>query len=186
MALTKLDERTALVVIDLQKGIVAMQTKPYSITDVVERTTRIARAFREKGLPVVLVNVNGMAPGRTDARRLNASFPTDWAEIIPELKEYADHFVTKQRPGAFHGTGLDDYLREHNVTQIVLTGVSSSNGVESTARSAYDLGYHVTIVADAISDRDADTHQHSVDKIFPRLSEVTTTDEILKFLTTGK
>ena len=186
MALTKLDERTALVVIDLQKGIVAMPTKPYSTADVVERTTRIARAFRKTGLPVVLVNVNGMAPGRTDARRLSASFPTDWAEIIPELKEYADHFVTKQRPGAFLGTGLDEYLHENNVTQIVLTGVSSSNGVESTARSAYDLGYNVTIVADAISDRDADTHQHSVEKIFPRLSEVTTTDEILKFLTTGK
>jgi nicotinamidase-related amidase len=186
MALTKLDERTALVVIDLQKGIITMPALPHSIVDVVERTTLIARTFRESGLPVVLVNVDGIAPGRTDAGRFSGSFPPDWAEIVPELKEYADHIVTKQRPGAFHGTGLDNYLREHNVTQIVLTGVSTSNGVESTARSAYDLGYHVTLVADAISDRHADTHWHSVEKIFPRLGEVTKTDEILKFLPATK
>lgn len=186
MALTKLDEKTALVVIDLQRGIIAMPALPHSITNVVDRSTRIPRAFRESGLPVVLVNVDGMAPGRTDAGRFRGSFPPDWTEIVPELKEHADHFVTKQRPGAFHGTGLDEYLRENKVTQIVLTGVSTSSGVESTARSAYDLGYHVTLVADAISDRDADTHRHSVEKIFPRLGEVTTTDEILKFLPARK
>ena len=76
MALTKLDERTALVVIDLQKGLVTMPALPHSIADVVERTTLIARAFRESGLPVILVNVDGIAPGRTDANRFSRYVPT--------------------------------------------------------------------------------------------------------------
>ena len=82
--------------------------------------------------------------------------------------------MTKQRWGAFLGTDLDDYLRRRGVTQIVLTGVATSIGVESTARSAYDLGYNVTLVVDAMTDRDADAHRHSVEKIFPRLGETAT------------
>jgi nicotinamidase-related amidase len=76
--------------------------------------------------------------------------------------------VTKQRVGAFIGTWLDDYLRQRSVTQVVLAGISTSVGVESTGRSAYDLGYDVAFVVDAMTDRDADTHRHSVDKVFPR------------------
>ena len=95
----------------------------------------------------------------------------------------ADHIVTKQRWGAFHGTDLNDFLRQHGVTQVVLTGVATSIGVESTARSAYDLGYHVTLVVDAMTDRDAAAHQHSVEKIFPRLGETATTNDVLKLVT---
>jgi len=182
MPLTQLDSTTALVVIDLQKGIVAGPTVPHSAAEVIERTGRIARAFRQSGLPVVLVNVSGGAPGRTDTRLGNFSLPPDWTEIVPELKDLADHIVTKQRPGAFHGTALDEYLRQHHITQIVLTGIATTIGVEATARSAFDLGYHVTLVADAISDRVADHHRHSVEHVFPRLGEVTNTDELLKFL----
>jgi nicotinamidase-related amidase len=182
MPLTKLDDIIALVVIDLQKGIVSLPTV-HPVGEIIGRSAQLARAFRERGLPVVLVNVSGRAPGRTDAGSPKFSFPADWAELVPELEpQPGDHIVTKQRWGAFLGTTLDDYLRQRRVTQILLTGVATSAGVESTARSAYDLGYNVTLVVDAMTDRDAETHRHSVEKIFPRLGETTTTEEVMKRL----
>ncbi len=182
MPLTKLDTTAALVVIDLQKGIVGMPTV-HPAGEVTGRAAQLARAFRERGLPVVLVNVAGRAPGRTDAGFPKFSLPADWAELVPELQQHpSDHLVTKQRWGAFLGTTLDDYLRQRGVTQIVLAGIATSIGVESTARSAYDLGYNVVLVVDAMTDRDADAHRHSVEKIFPRLGETDTTANVLKLL----
>ena len=182
MPLTRLDTTAALVVIDLQKGIVGLPTV-HPAGEIVGRAARLARAFRERGLPVVLVNVTGAAPGRTDAGVPKFSFPADWTELVPELEQHADdHTVTKQRWGAFIGTSLDDYLRRRGVTQVVLTGVATSGGVESTARSAYDYGYNVVLVVDAMTDRDADAHLHSVEKIFPRLGETETTGNLLKLL----
>ena len=90
--------------------------------------------------------------------------------------------MSKQRIGAFIGTDLDDYLRQRGVTQVFLTGIATTAGVESTARSAYDLGYNVVLVVDAMTDRSADAHQHCVEKIFPRLGETETTENILKAL----
>jgi len=182
MALTTLDSSPALVVIDLQKGIVGLPAV-HPVAEIIGRAARLAGAFRERGLPVVLVNVTGMPPGRTDAGRPKYSFPPDWTELVPELEQCADdHIVSKQRWGAFHGTSLDDYLRRRGATQVVLTGVATSAGVESTARSAHDLGYNVTLVVDAMTDRDADAHRHSMEKIFPRLGETATTDEVVKAL----
>src|SRR5271170_2402465 len=150
MPLSTLDPVAALIVIDLQKGIVSLPTV-LSTTEIVERTARLARAFRERGLPVVLVNVTAAAPGRTDAGPRNFSFPDDWTELVPELEQHTDDYlVSKQRLGAFIGTSLDDYLRRRGVTQVILAGVSTSVGVESTARSAYDHGYNVVLVVDAI------------------------------------
>ncbi len=103
--------------------------------------------------------------------------------LVPELNRQAgDHLVTKQCWGAFVNTGLDDYLRLRGVTQIVLTGLATSIGVESTARSAYDLGYNVALVTDAMTDRDGDAHRYSLEKIFPRLSEMALTDEVVQML----
>jgi nicotinamidase-related amidase len=180
MPLTKLDDTCALVVIDLQKGIVGMPTV-HPIAEIIWRTTKLARAFRERGLPVVLVNVSGRAPGRTDAGIPKFSFPADWTDLVPELEQHpGDHIVTKQRWGAFIGTSLEETLRQRGVTQVVLTGVATSAGVESTARSAYDYGYNVALVVDAMTDRDDDAHRHSVEKIFPRLGETATTAVVLK------
>ena len=182
MPLTKLDSTSALVVIDLQKGIVGMATV-HPASEIVARAAQLARAFRDRGLPVVLVNVSGAAPGRTDAGRPKFSFPPDWTDLVPELEQHPeDHLVTKQRWGAFLGTNLDEYLRGRGATQIVLAGVATSIGVESTARSAYDLGYNVALVVDAMTDRDGDAHRHSVEKIFPRLGETATTEDVLKLL----
>jgi len=186
LPLTTLDSVPALVVIDLQKGIVGMPTV-HPIGEIIDRTAQLARAFRERGLPVVLVNASGRAPGRTDAGMPNFSFPPDWTELVPELEQQPDdHLVTKQRWGAFLGTTLNDYLRQRGVTQIVLTGVASSAGVESTARSAYDCGYNVVLVTDAMTDRDADAHRHCVEKIFSRLGETATADSVLKLFGSSK
>jgi nicotinamidase-related amidase len=184
MPLTKLDATPALVVIDLQKGVVGIPTV-HPIGEIIGRTAKLARAFRERGLPVVLVNVSGAAPGRTDAARPKFSFPDDWTELVPELEQHpGDYLVTKQRWGAFIGTTLDDYLRRRGVAQVFLAGVATSIGVESTARGAYDHGYNVALVVDAMTDRDPEAHRHCVEKIFPRMGETATSDDVLKLLST--
>jgi nicotinamidase-related amidase len=180
--ITKLDTIAALIVIDLQKGMVGLPTL-HPAGEIIGRAAQLARAFRRQGMPVVLVNVTGAPPGRTDTGPRTFSFPPDWSEFVPELEQQpGDHIVSKQRWGAFLGTSLDEYLRRRGVTQVVLTGISTSAGVESTARSAYDLGYNVTLVVDAMTDRDAATHQHTIEKIFPRLGETGTTDNLLELL----
>jgi nicotinamidase-related amidase len=182
MALTTLDARPALVVIDLQQGIAALPGIP-PLDDVIQRSARLAAAFRRHGLPVVLVNATGGAPGRTDISRPAFTSPPGWADLVPELDQQPDDLlVTKQTWGAFHGTPLDTLLRERGVTQIVLTGVATSAGVESTARAAHEHGYHVVLATDAMTDRDPDLHQNSVRRIFPRLGETASTGDVLAML----
>ena len=120
MALTTLDAKTALVVIDLQRGIVALPTA-HPAGEIVERSVALLDAFRRHGLPVVLVNVTAGAPGRTDQGRHTGDFPAGFADLLPELKQQAsDHLVTKRTWGAFTNTDLEAYLREQGVTQVVL------------------------------------------------------------------
>jgi nicotinamidase-related amidase len=182
MPLTNLDSNAALVVIDLQKGIVGIPAA-HPVSEIVDRSAQLARAFRQRGLPVVLVNVVSGPPGRSDAGRPKYVLPDDWAELVPELEQQpSDLFVSKRSWGAFLTTSLHEILHERGVTQIFLTGISTSAGVESTARSAYDLGYNVVLVVDAITDRNSEIHQHCVETIFPRLGETETTANILKML----
>jgi nicotinamidase-related amidase len=184
MPLSTLDERVALIVIDLQKGIVSRSTV-HPVAEIVRNAAALAAAFRRHGLPVVLVNVAGAAPGRTQTPRPSVALPPDWTELVPELDaQPSDLLVTKQRWGAFTGTSLDASLRERGVTQVVVTGVATSIGVESTARSASELGYHVVVVTDATTDLDPDTHHNSVTRIFPRLGETATTADVLETLET--
>jgi len=180
MPLTTLDPNPALVVIDLQKGIVSD-----TVAHVVRHAAALAKAFRRHSLPVVLVNVTGRAPGRTDAggRGSAGPLPAGWADIIDELERQPDdHLITKRRRSAFHDTGLDTLLRDLGVTQVVLAGVSTSAGVESTARSAHDHGYHVVLATDAMADHDPDSHRHSLERVFPKLGETATSAEIIEFL----
>jgi nicotinamidase-related amidase len=116
MPLTKLDTGAALIVIDLQKGITALPTV-HPVKQIIGRAAQLAAACRERGLPVVLVNVTAAAPGRTDAGPRNLSFPPDWTELIPELQQQSgDYLISKQRVGAFIGTPLDETLRRRDVT----------------------------------------------------------------------
>ena len=183
MALTTIDPTSALVVIDLQKGIVSAHSSP-AVTAVVGQAAQLAAEFRRHGLPVVLVNVTGRAPGRTEAgrsgARAGAALPEGWADLVDELDaQPTDHLITKRRRSAFHDTGLDTLLRDLGVTQIVLAGISTSAGVESTARSASDYGYHVVLATDAMSDPDADSHRHSIERVFPKIGETATTAEVI-------
>ncbi|GGU05657.1 isochorismatase family protein [Streptomyces violascens] len=189
MALTTLDPNTALVVIDLQRGIVAAPTQPHSTADVVARTVELADAFRSHGLPVVLVRVSfaadgaDVAPGRTEAGVSSAQRPEGWDVIVDELSGHPEDIrVTKHNWGAFHGTDLDVQLRRRGITQIVLTGVATSIGVESTARAAHEHGYHVTLATDAMTDLTPQAHLNSIERIFPRLGETGTTAEIGELL----
>ena len=182
MPLTTIDPAAALIVIDLQKGIVAMPTV-HPTAEIVNRSARLARAFREKGLPVVLVNVTGRAPGRTDNSWPRTSFPADWADLVPELDpKTGDILISKQCVGAFTRTPLQDQLEQRGVTQVFLTGVATSLGVEATGRNAFDYGYNVVLVTDAMTDRDGDSHRHSVEKIFPRIGETETTENVFQRL----
>jgi len=186
VTLTTLDPNTALVVIDLQKGIVALPAADV-VGPVVAHSVALATAFRRHGLPVVLVNVTGGAPGRAEQSRSLAGLPEGWADLIPELDRQPDDvLVTKRTWGAFTGTDLEAQLRRRGVTQIVLTGVSTSAGVESTARHAHELGFNVTLAIDAMADTSPDAHANSVSRIFPRLGETGTTEEILALLEAGR
>lgn len=173
-----LDPLPALVVIDLQKGIVAMPTV-HPAEEVVARAAALAAAFRRRGLPVVLVNVAGGAPGRNE-QPMSGSLPAGWTELVAELAPApSDHCVTKKTWGAFTGTDLAAWLSERGATQVVLAGIATSIGVESTARQAHELGFNVALVTDAMTDRSAEAHENSTTRIFPRLGERTTTAEIV-------
>ena len=209
MTVTVIDEKPALVVIDLQKGIVH-GPKAHPVEDVVANSARLAAAFRANGLPVVLVNVVDGAPGRTEfvyaddeddeseAAEAEAAAiddagttsdaeqeaePEEWTELVPELGAQAgDLRISKVRWGAFTGSPMHETLQDLGVTQIVVTGINTQIGVETTARTGYELGYHVVLVTDAMTCGDLVAHEHSVRHIFPRLGETGTTDEVLLML----
>jgi nicotinamidase-related amidase len=179
---TTLDPKTALIVIDLQKGVVSLPTV-HPIDGVVENSVRLVRAFRERGLPVVLVNVTGAPAGRTERGAAGGTRPEGWEILIPELDQQpSDHLVTKRTRGAFTGTDLEAYLHGEAVTQVVVVGVATGSGVESTARHAHELGFNVTLAIDAMTDMNAEVHENSVLRIFPGIGETGTTQEILDLL----
>jgi nicotinamidase-related amidase len=181
MAITQRDSVAALAVIDLQKGVVGLPTAHPS-SEIAARAGRLAQAFRERDLPVVIVDVAGRAPGRTSVR-FNFNPPADWRDLVPELDaQPGDYRVTKMNVGAFYGTGLELVLRRRAVTQIFLAGIATSSGVEATARAAYDQGYNVVTIIDAMTDLSADAHRHSVETVFPKIGETATTEEVLSVL----
>ncbi|MGW2045309.1 isochorismatase family protein [Streptomyces sp. NPDC001858] len=191
MAVTVLDDKTALVLIDLQAGTLAAPTKPYPAADVVARAAELADAFRAAGAPVVLVRMAASpdpadaVPGRSEAARLagGRSRAHDLGPIAEPLAGHdEDILVAKRSWGAFHGTDLDLRLRRRGVTQIVLGGIATSLGVESTARAAHEHGYHVAFATDAMTDISEDAHRHSVSYLFPLIGEPGTTKEILALL----
>ncbi len=182
MAVTTLDPKTALIVIDLQKGIVALATV-HPIGEVVKQARSLADAFRRRGLPVVLVNVAGGAPGRTERPRISEPFPAGWTDLIPALDQQpSDIVVTKRTWGAFPSTNLEDQLKALGVTQVVISGVATGTGVEATARQAYEQGFNVTLAIDAMTDLRAEAHDYSIAQVFPRLGETGTTEDILDLL----
>jgi nicotinamidase-related amidase len=182
MTVTTLDAKSALVVIDLQNGILSYPTA-HPVDEVVDRAGALADAFRRHGLPVVLVNAAGGAPGRTQQARNRGERPAGWTNLLPELNPRPeDHTVTKRTWGAFTNTDLDAHLKKLGVTQVVIAGIATSIGVESTARQAYERGFNVTLAVDAMTDVSPEAHVNSVTRIFPKLGETGTTKEIIDLL----
>jgi nicotinamidase-related amidase len=172
-------------VVDLQKGILSSPAAN-PMDQVVTNASALADAFRRRGLPVVLVRVAGGAPGRKEhVRERGGPRPADWLDFVPELNQQPqDHTVTKKTWGAFTNTGLEDHLKALGVSQVVITGCATSVGAESTARQAHECGFNVTLAVDAMTDVNADAHLNSVTRIFPRLGETGTTQEIINLLET--
>jgi nicotinamidase-related amidase len=184
-----LDPNCALVLIDLQEGIARRDTAPHGGGDVVSRSAALAAAFRARGLPVVLVTV-GWAADMADApRQKHAAVipaPADlvaFATIVPELgRQPGDIEVRKHQWGAFHGTDLDVQLRRRGVSQIVLAGIATNMGVESTARAAWEHGYSIVFAEDATSSFSTEMHRFAFEHIFPRLGLVTDSATVIDSL----
>jgi len=181
MTLTALDPTTALLVIDLQAGTAGNPQSPtaHPIDGVVEAAADLASAFRARGLPVVLASVDGMPRGRTEYSEGARAFPAEFSALLPSLAQQpSDLTVVRSTWSAFAGTDLDAQLSQLGVTQIVLAGMATSFGVESTARQAYDLGYSVVFALDAITDRAIESHDGSVQRVFPALGQAASAIEI--------
>jgi nicotinamidase-related amidase len=182
MGVTTLDPKTALILVDLQKGIASIPAA-HPAAEIIAKASSLAEAFRAHHLPVVLVNVGGGAPGRTESPPRGGERPADWMELVPELNaQPSDILITKKTWGAFTNTGLGDQLKALGVTQVVVAGIATTFGVESTARQAFELGMNVTLATDAMTDPNPDAHHNSITRIFPRLGETGTTAEILALL----
>jgi nicotinamidase-related amidase len=183
MALSTIDNNAALIVLDLQVATAGMPTTPNATADIFDRSAGLAKSFRDKGLPVVWVNVAGGSSGRTEITPQMGELPDNWTELPEELGVVAsDHTFTKFGWGAFHDERMDALLKTAGAGQVFLTGVTTSQAVESTARSAHERNYHVVVITDAIGDLDAEAHAHSVNQIFPKIAELATTDEVLAHL----
>jgi nicotinamidase-related amidase len=201
MPISAIDETAALIVFDQQKlnryemghylPAGAEWTEP--LDDVIDRTAKLADAFRAFGWHVIHVKVPNalgikvLKSGRTLGGRKTGGYvmtpgtPDDFDDIVPELTPQPDDLViVKPMWDPFIGTSLEYDLRQLGVTQLFLTGLVTSIGVESTARSGWNYGYNMVFVTDAMTDFDKDASNHTIEKIFPRLGENATTDEVLE------
>lgn len=185
--ITAIDKNSALILIDLQKGIVKMELA-HPVEPVLQNAATLAHAFREKGLPIILVNVNpfGAPWTRTRVQQTapSGSSPNpEFYELVPGLNmAKSDLLITKRTWNAFYETGLQEELEKRKITGIVLAGIATSIGVEGTARAASEKGYNISFASDAITDRILSAHQNSLQVIFPRIGELGTTEEILSNL----
>lgn len=177
---------TALVLIDLQRGIAGMATQPHSASDVVARSAKLARAFRAAGGTVVLVHVdpgpNGILFPRVtaDVPRPPFAMQPGWSDLVPELEHTgSDVVVLKHQPNAFFGTDLEIQLARRGIRTIVLGGISTNVGVEATARAANERAYDQVFVEDAMAAREADLHEHAVRRYFPTIGRVRSTGDVL-------
>lgn len=184
MPMTLFDpHRTALVLIDLQRGILAMKTEPYTTDEVLARSSALAERFRKAGAAVVLVSVDfgsdfrDAPPGLTDASP-SRNFADGWTLLAEGLQKPGDLHVTKHQWSAFHGTDLDVKLRRRGIDTIVIGGIATNFGVESTARLGWEYGYHVVVAEDACTTVSRDLHDLAITSIFPRIARVLRSGDI--------
>jgi nicotinamidase-related amidase len=183
-----LDPRqTAVVVIDLQKGILGFSAVYSEAQTVLANSVQLVKAARKAGAQPILVHVGGSADGRDWLRtivdqpmRMAGNLPADWTELAPELdRQPGDVVIFKRQWGAFYGTDLDLQLRRRGLTTLVLCGIATETGVESTARDAYERGYQLVFASDAMAGRSVESHTNSLERIFPRMGLVRTAQQII-------
>ncbi len=191
LSLTLDPRTTALVLIDLQKGIVARELTPYSAAKVLENAARLGQRFNDAGGLVVAVHVSFSANG---ADRLQqpvdspmavppGGMPAEWSELAPEVSALrAGVIITKRQWSAFHGTELDLQLRRRKISAIVLGGIATNFGVESTARDAWQLGYEVVIAEDMCSSMGDGLHEFAIQRILPRVGRIRSSADVLSAL----
>lgn len=180
---------TAMIVIDLTKGVLSLPSVPHPVQEVLANTVRLADAFRSVGSFVVLVKVNSvdgkdmLHPISDIGFPLPAERPKDWAELAPELSpQPLDHLITKHQWGAFFGTDLDLHLRRRKIETIVLCGIATGFGVDTTAREAYQHGYQQVFAEDAMNALSEEEHRYVCTQIFARIGRLRSTDEIVAAL----
>ncbi|HEY3294922.1 MAG TPA: hydrolase [bacterium] len=190
MAATELvldPKTTALVVIDLQKGIASRTTAPHAAETVVKNCARLADEFRKRGGTVVLVHVvfsgdygDRLVPLSDMPQTIPAVLPPDWSDFVPEIKpRKGDLVIIKRQWGAFYGTDLDLQLRRRGIVTVVLGGIATNMGVESTGRSAFEHGYQQIYVEDGMASFSAEMHTFAIQNIFPRIGRVRSAEEVL-------
>jgi len=180
-------QKTALVLIDLQNAVVGMNPVPHTAAQVVENSKKLADAFRGQGAPVVYVRVDlndfMNLPVDQPHNLGDKPLPAAASEIAPSAGfQPGDILVTKRHWGAFAGTDLEQQLKSRGIDTVVLTGISTNVGVESTARQGTGLGFAFVLVEDACSSQNAEHHRFAFENIFPRLTRVRSTDEVLAAL----
>lgn len=186
-------DKAALVVIDVQKGIVAPDRKlePNSPSVVTSNVLKLINKFRDADKPVFLVHVTSV-DGKDMLHPVldqppqwgSGPRPADFADFVEELKPtQKDIVISKKQWGAFYGTELDLQLRRRKIETIVLCGVSTNIGVETTARDAYQRGYNQVFATDAMAAISKEEHESTIKHIFPRIGLLRSTDEIVKSLT---
>lgn len=175
------NKRPALLVIDLQEGIVDLPSQQAS-QSVIENSILLGKKFNEKAWPVFIVNVAGRPIGITENNQ-NSVQSSHWGDIISPLKDQPNyHYITKYSWGAFHNTELNQVLKALNISDVYITGIASSMGVDSTARQAFDLNYNVVIVKDAIADASSICHSHVCEHIFPKIALLQPTQQVIDSL----
>lgn len=180
-----LDARsTALILIDLQHSIVSRQVAPHSSETVLKNAAALAAALRASGGTVIYVRVLGsevlQLPVDAPHPRPSGGFASNAFDLVPESGvQPLDLVVTKRQWGAFYGTDLEQQLRRRFIRTIVLGGIATNIGVESTARAAFDQGYELVFAEDAMASMSAEAHNFSLSNIFPRMGRVRSTAEIL-------
>ncbi|REK74797.1 hydrolase [Paenibacillus paeoniae] len=180
-------QKTALVVVDLQNWI-GNQYAPYSAEKVISNAAALADAFRELDAMVALIRVSSkdlkdIPRPKLDSPAPPLNLPEGWDQIVPGLRvTETDHIITKKQWGAFYGTELDLQLRRRGIDTIVLCGIATGLGVDTTAREAFMHGYQLILAIDAMTGFSQAEHDHVKNYIFPRIGRTRTTQEILSAL----
>ena len=195
--ITTIDKQTALILIDLQKGIVRMDTV-HPVKNILLKASMLVDVFRAANLPIVIVHVNPIGAAWTKTRVEVSALPQNlfmhtiarmampvmgFTDIVPEIKiQPEDILIEKKSWNAFFQTPLDKELKKRKITQLVFAGISTSIGVEGSARAASELGYNLIFAIDAMTDKVQEAHDNSIHNIFPRIGELSNVMEITRKL----